>query len=639
MILHLEPLTTAVEAGLASALERPGEGVAIVEAEGRVRIASAGMERWWGVRAGEPLPEELAIALGEAPAEVVVEVGERAVEIAASPLRGEGGAVEGHLLLARDVSEARARERELQRLREELLEGVAREARLAAEVAEERLAAEEAQRHRAQAEEASRATSAFLANMSHELRTPLNSILGFAQLMERDRSLSEQHRENLLIIGKSGEHLLGLINDILEMAKIEAGRVTLSESVFDLHHLLSGLEEMFGVQARRKGLPLVFDRGPEVPRFVRADEGKLRQVLINLLGNALKFTTSGRVLLRVWQRQVSSPGDGEGPWARLLFEISDTGQGIAPEEVGALFQAFVQARGGREAKEGTGLGLAISREFVRLMGGDIRVSSEPGGGATFTFDVRVALQEPADLGEAQESRAVLGLASGQQAYRVLVVDDRWESRHVLMKLLDGVGFEVRGATNGLGAIAQFEAWQPHAIFMDMRMPLMDGYEATRQIKGTELGRATVVVGMTASAFEHNRALVLSVGCDDFLRKPYQDREVLDRLAKHLGVSFVYEEDEEEGAPREKAEAPAPAVTPTVAALADAALARAAAELPEAWRRELRRAAARLDAKAAQAAVERIRGQDEALAEALAGLVLAYRFDRVLVIAGAEGGSR
>ncbi|MCC6556499.1 MAG: response regulator [Polyangiaceae bacterium] len=530
---------------------------------------------------------------------------------------------------------APALRREIERLRAELLERVAREGRLAAELAEARRAAEEAQRQRAQAESASQAKSAFLANMSHELRTPLNSILGFAQLLERDRGLSEQHRESVLIIEKSGEHLLGLINDILEMAKIEAGRLTLSESGFDLHALLSDIEEMFGVQARRKGLELILDRGPEVPRFVRADHAKLRQVLINLLGNALKFTSKGRVLLRVWARQVSRPDEGEAPgWARLLFEVSDTGRGIAPEELGALFQAFSQAGGGREARQGTGLGLAISRELVRLMGGDIRVESEPGGGAKFSFDARVELQGPDDIGEAEVRRAVVGLAPGQPAYRVLVVDDRWESRHVLMKLLAAVGFEVRGATNGLGAIAQFEAWEPHLIFMDMRMPLVDGYEATRRIKATERGKATVIVGMTASAFEHNKALVLSIGCDDFLRKPYLDTDVFECLAERLGASFIYEDE----APGGAGEAPGSPMSTPAEVLADAARARAAAALPEALRAELRRAATRLDARAAQAAIDRVRAHDGALAEALTEIVRSFRFDRVLAIAGAEAAS-
>jgi signal transduction histidine kinase/DNA-binding response OmpR family regulator len=516
----------------------------------------------------------------------------------------------------------RARERELERRTRELAASRVSEQWLAIEIQEVRRTEEESRQAKASAEAANRAKSMFLANMSHELRTPLNSMLGFAQLMERDRSLGDQHRENLAVISKSGEHLLGLVNDILEMAKIEAGRMTLTESDFDLHGLLFGIEEMIAVQAKKKDLSLVFEREPGVPRHVHTDEGKLRQVLLNLLANALKFTSKGRITVRAWARMLTGAHKGVGQaWVRLSFEVADTGRGMAQEEVGALFEAFTQTESGRQSLEGTGLGLHISREFVRMMGGDIRVESELGRGSTFRFDVRVSLADARERASVPPARKVVGLTPGQPKYRILVVDDRWDTRHLLLKLIESVGFEVRSATNGLGALAQWETWSPHLVLMDLRMPLLDGYDATRTIKASPRGRETVVVAMTASAFEHNRSLVLAAGCDDFLSKPFRDSDIFDLLEKHIGARFRYEE-QSGGTP-----AAPPAQTED--------LARAAAALPGALRKDLRQAATRLDAKAVQAAIERIRPHDALLATAVAELARAYRFDTMLALSGAD----
>jgi signal transduction histidine kinase/CheY-like chemotaxis protein len=515
----------------------------------------------------------------------------------------------------------RARERELARRVHELSVTRAVEARLSEELREARLQVDESRQAEARAETASRAKSMFLANMSHELRTPLNSMLGFAQLMERDRSLGDHHRENLLVISKSGEHLLGLVNDILEMSKIEAGRMTLTEAELDLHDMIAGIEEMFAAQAQKKGLSLTVEREIGVPRHIRCDEGKLRQVLINLMANALKFTSKGSVTLRIWVRLATGSGDGAAPArVRLSFEVTDTGRGMAPEEVAALFEAFTQTESGRQSHEGTGLGLHISREFVRLMGGDIRVESELGKGATFRFDVRAELVDARDHHGVPRPQRVVGLAPGQPKYRVLVVDDRWETRHLLFKLLDAVGFQVRSATNGLGATAQWETWAPHLILMDVRMPLLDGYEATRTIKGSPRGKETVVIAMTASAFEHNRAAMMSAGADDFLSKPFLDTDIFELMTKHLGARFVVEEppaQEEHASPR------------------SGDLARAALALPAALREDLRQAATRLDTKAVQVAIERVRVSDAPLAAVMLEHVRGYRFDKILALSGAD----
>ncbi|WP_438016910.1 ATP-binding protein [Sorangium sp. So ce315] len=517
----------------------------------------------------------------------------------------------------------RARERELERTAQELAVSRAAEQRLCEELVEARRAEEEARRAKAEAEAASRAKSAFLANMSHELRTPLNSVLGFAQLMERDRSLGDRQRENLAVICKSGEHLLGLVNDILEMAKIEAGRMTLSEVDFDLHELLSGLSEMFAVEAQKRGLTLTVEREPDVPQRVHGDEGKLRQVLINLLGNALKFTPRGSVTLRAWARRTTGAHDGAAAaWARVSFEVTDTGRGMAEDELAGLFEAYAQTETGRRSREGTGLGLHISRRIVRLMGGDIHVESQLGRGTTLRFDVRLSLADPgARPSAAPRSLRVVSLSPGQPRYRVLVVDDRWDVRHFLVKLLDSVGVEVRSATNGLGAVAQWETWAPHLVLLDLRMPLLDGYEAASRIKSSPRGRETVVVAMTASAFEQNRALALEAGCDDFVSKPLRDADIFGLLTRHLGARF-----DQEARPAERRPAP-PA--------RGVDLARAAAELPASLRKDLRRAATRLDAKAVQAALERFRPEDAELAGAVAELARGYRFDSILALSSAD----
>jgi signal transduction histidine kinase/ligand-binding sensor domain-containing protein len=319
--------------------------------------------------------------------------------------------------------------------------------------------------------EANRAKSIFLANMSHELRTPLNAILGFVQLMGRDRSLGAEHRKDLAIITRSGEHLLSLITDVLSIAKIEAGRISLTEQAFDLGRLLDAVRSMISARADLKGLVVVFDVEPGMPAAVRGDEAKLRQVLLNLLGNAVKFTTEGTVTLRArW-------ADG-----RACFEVQDTGPGISAEELDTLFQAFVQTEAGRQVQEGTGLGLVISRSFVRLMGGDIEVASRVGEGTTFRFEASLPR---ADAAEVVEERKVAGLAPGQPSRRMLVVDDTFENRALLARLLKSVGFDVREATNGQEAVAEWEASRPDLIFMDMRMPVMDGIEATREIRRRE----------------------------------------------------------------------------------------------------------------------------------------------------------
>ncbi len=520
------------------------------------------------------------------------------------------------------------------------LVGLARQATIAIENA--RLF-EETQQARQAADAANVAKSTFLANMSHELRTPLNAVLGFAQVMERDSALSSRQKEHLGIITRSGEHLLGLINDVLEMSKIEAGRVTLNETTFDLRRLLQSVEEMFQLRADAKRIQLRFDLAEDLPCLVQGDQGKLRQVLINLLGNAVKFTHVGGVALRaVWrderpktkdQRPIT--GDRSSFVVRpssLVVEIEDTGEGIAVDQLPSLFEPFRQTASGIKAQEGTGLGLSISRQFVRLMGGDIRVRSVAGQGTLFAFDVRIAPAELAEVAAAPVERRVIGIApdpstpfdaaqgssSGQatqREHRMLVVDDKRENRRLLVEWLQAAGFVVREATNGQQAVEIWEDWSPQLIWMDVRMPVLDGYEATRRIKASIRGQATVIIALTASAFEHEQEIVRAAGCDDVVRKPVREATIFAKIVEHLGIRFVYED-------------PQPAAIPEHAAeLRPADL----AALPAEWLAELRQAADEVDTALAGAAIERIRERDAALADGLAELVANYRFDKLQLL--------
>jgi len=471
------------------------------------------------------------------------------------------------------------------------------------------------------AEAANRAKSVFLANMSHELRTPLNAILGFAQLMGRDRNLSPVQQENMAVINRSGEHLLGLINDVLQLSKIEAGRLALNDEAFDLWHLLDGLEEMFRLRATEKAIDLTFHRDADVPRFVSLDQGKLRQVLMNLLSNAVKFTEAGSVTMRVGSYV---PAQALPGGLALHFEVRDSGPGIAPEEVRAIFEPFEQGTVGRKYQEGTGLGLTISQQLVGMMGGELAVISpvpelatEGGAGSLFRFDVPATSVE-ASAAAGAPVRRVVGLAPGQPVYRLLIVEDNWANRRLLHQLLAPLGFEIREATDGQEALALWDTWIPHLIFMDMRMPVMDGYEATRRIRATTKGQATVIIALTASVLDEEREVILSEGCNAFLRKPFREAELFDAITRYLGVRFVYE-----------TEAFVPPVQATTKERDAAALRAALAVLPPEWIDDLRHATASADLAAISAAIARIRTQDAALAGTLTALADAFDHSTIL----------
>ncbi len=388
------------------------------------------------------------------------------------------------------------------------------------------------------AQAANLAKSVFLANMSHELRTPLNAVLGFAQLLDRTGSLGTNERHQVGIIRRSGEHLLGLINDVLSLAKIEAGKLELHEQPFSPIELLAAVESMTRVRADAKDLSLTFDVAAGFPPVVFGDDGKLRQVLLNLLGNAVKFTDTGGVRLSAdWRDD------------RATFEVSDDGRGIAEDEFGGLFHAFSQTASGRATTEGTGLGLAISQQIVQLMGGEISVSSTPGTGSTFRFEI--PLPESSEHALESSRRTIVKVRDDERRRRVLVVDDSAENRHLLVVLLTSVGFDVREARDGREALDISESWRPRVIFMDRRMPVMDGTEATRRIRERErlnggAGHRVVIIATTASVFEQERDEIIAGGCDDLVIKPFDESEIFTMLERHAHVRFAFAGD---GAPR------------------------------------------------------------------------------------------
>jgi two-component system, sensor histidine kinase and response regulator len=434
---------------------------------------------------------------------------EFAAEISLSPLETDDGVLVSCAI--RDVTDRKRVEQHIRDLNRELADAAV------------------------EAQAANRAKSTFLATMSHEIRTPMNAILGYAQLILRDPGLGTDTKANLKIICRSGEHLLALINSVLDMSKIEAGRTEFNPTTFTLSSLLDDLATMFRLRAEAKALrfEMLVD-GESVPSLV-ADEGKIRQVLINLLGNAIKFTECGRIKLHV----TLDPREANQLW--LSARVEDTGSGLSDEEQRELFKPFTQTRRGLHSLEGTGLGLTISRKYAQLMGADITVTSRPGTGSIFRFEI------PIERGDARipvrrvASRRVAGIHPGPEVPRILVVDDQLENRDWLAKLLTSIGFSVRAVENGEAAARTWAEWSPRLILMDVHMPVMDGLEATRRIKADPRGSGTVIIALTANAMDDQRRSAIQSGADDFVAKPCREDELLEKMRAHLNIAYDYEE--------------------------------------------------------------------------------------------------
>lgn len=468
------------------------------------------------------------------------------------------------------------------------------------------------QQARLQAEKLAQSKTLFLANMSHELRTPLNAIIGFAQILRRSETLNGQERRNLATINRSGEHLLELINGILDMSKIEEGKLTLHATVFDLRRLLVDLHAMFLLAARNKQIEFKMEPDPDLPVTIRADELRLRQVLINLLSNALKFTGKGHIRLIVSVLDRPVPGI-----ARLKFEVEDTGGGIAKEEIGDLFQLFTQTESGRQSRKGTGLGLALSRRFVELMKGEIGVKSEPGKGSLFWFVIQVEVDETCVLTKAPAQEQVIGIRAGTRPYRLLVVDDNAENREVLQQLLAGVGFEIATAADGAQAVHEWQTFKPDLTWMDLRMPVMDGYAACEGIikLAREAGQPKPkVIAITASTMGENSSRVKQAGFAALIGKPFRESDIYALLRQHLEIEFIYAHREE---PVEKG----PAVSHDEI---DAALAGLAGDL----RQQLLTVATLADFEGMQVATKRVAEENVQLAAQLDEWLESYRFDLI-----------
>lgn len=435
--------------------------------------------------------------------------------------RSEAGAPGRLVGVSMDITEKRKTEEELEQHRlhlEAMIEERTRDLALARDAAEA----------------ANRAKSRFLANISHELRTPLNAILGFTQLLHRDSSLSPTAHQSLSIVNRSGEHLLSMINDVLDLSKIEAGKVQLVEEPFNLVHLIEDVAEMLRSRSSDKGLHLIVDIPPDIQQHIQADMGKLRQALINLMGNAIKFTDHGGIAVRARTLPLSA----DPARVTVEIEVEDTGPGIPEDRVETLFAPFTQLETVRTTQKGTGLGLSISRSFLQMMGGDITVRSKEGEGSVFLLSMPAALVPEASISSLPSKHRIIGLEPGQPEYRVLVVEDSPENSRLLCELLTGAGFSVRAARNGLEGWQTASEWRPHFIWMDMRMPVMDGYESTQKIRAEPWGKDIAIVAVTASAFTEQEGEIRAAGCNALLRKPYRHAQIFEMMAKYLDVRYV-----------------------------------------------------------------------------------------------------
>ena len=381
--------------------------------------------------------------------------------------------------------------------------------------------------------------SSLIANMSHELRSPLNAILGFGQIMQH--SLTEKsQRENLAIINRSGKRLLSIINELVDLSKIEENRLGLERHSFDFYFWLDSIEQSIESQVREQNISFSLIRESGLSQYIALDELRLRQILRNLLDYSMGCSQDSTVKLRVFSTSLPSPTESQQ--IDLNFEIENASLAIAPAALSDLFDPLIQARQEWHSPQGSSLSLAVSHKLARLMGGDLTVSKsklEPQR-TIFRLNVRAEIATDGELEIQSTPREIVGLASDQPDYRILVVDDSKTNRKIMVQLLERVGFKVQEAVNGREAVEVWLRWQPHMIWMDLRMPVMNGYEATSQIRSRSATRSPAIIALTASTSEEERALFRESGCDDFVGKPFTENTIFEKVAQHLGVRYIYQ---------------------------------------------------------------------------------------------------
>jgi CheY-like chemotaxis protein len=389
-----------------------------------------------------------------------------------------------------------------------------------------------------EAEKANQAKSEFLANMSHEVRTPLNGILGYAQILQTSKNLTEKERKGLNIIHQCGTHLLTLINDVLDLSKIEARKMELYSTSFHLSSFLQGVAEIFSIRAEQKKISFICQFDSDLPTGVYVDEKRLRQVLINLLGNAVKFTNHGAVTFKV-KLCGYRVGDDSARIAKVRFQVEDTGVGISSEYLEKIFMPFEQVGDLNNQAQGTGLGLAISKKILALMDSNIQVSSQSGEGSIFGFDVELTeVAEWSQIARISQKGTMMGFSG--EPRKILVVDDRWENRSVAVNLLQPLGFEVMEAMDGKEGLEKASEYKPDLIIADLVMPVMDGFEFIRQIRNDSLLKDTCIIASSASVFEAEQCASIAAGADEFLPKPISADSLLDMIRSHLELEWIYE---------------------------------------------------------------------------------------------------
>jgi two-component system sensor histidine kinase/response regulator len=450
--------------------------------------------------------------------------------------------------------------------------------------------------------------------MSHEIRTPMNAILGFTQLLTRDTSLTAPQRQHLDTISRSGMHLLGLINDILEMSKIEAGKVILNPKTFDLHAWIHDIETMFRVRTEAKKLQFLVDIDEHLPQYITADEHKLSSIFVNLLGNAVKFTEEGGITWRI------RAGIRQNGIFQLISEVEDSGAGIAPEEIQHLFKVFEQTSVGMAAGGGTGLGLAISRKIAQLMGGDILVESEPGRGSIFRVEVELKAGTKAGVRISAPIRHISHLKERQKSLRILIADDNEENRILLTHMLRSVGFQTREADNGKEAVDFASLWEPHLILMDIRMPVLNGYQAIEQIRATDFGKEIPIIAVTASAFRDEKQNILRSGANHYIRKPFKDHELFTAIEELLKVEYVYQE--ESSATTARPQADLPLQSPDWRK-----------QLPEGWAAQVQQAVNTANLDHLLQLIQKIEEQAPQAANLLRDYAQTYQYDLILEFIG------